>query len=105
MAKSQKYDGVIDAVHFQPDGSVKWVRAYLRRGPTWSDRTLIPRAELIARLKAGKTFVFGRRMLQMASTFEVTGQLRLLESNGMPVLVTGETAQAQADTLPGVPVV
>ena len=29
---NKKYDGVIEAVHYAPDGQVEWVRAYLRRG-------------------------------------------------------------------------
>jgi len=36
MAKP-KYDTVVEAVHYQPDGQVAWVRAYQRRGPTFTD--------------------------------------------------------------------
>ena len=52
MAKV-KYDGVIEAVHYAADGQVEWVRAYLRRGPAFSDRIMLDRQTLIEDLKAG----------------------------------------------------
>ena len=42
MAKI-KYDGVITAVHFNPDKQVDWVRAFLRCGPQFSDRIMLDR--------------------------------------------------------------
>lgn len=53
MAK-QKFDGVIDAVHYNPDGQVKWVRAYLRRGATFTDNLLIQRQDLVEEIRSGK---------------------------------------------------
>ena len=50
------FDGVIEAVRYKPDGQVDWVRAYLRRGPTFSDRIMINRATLIENLKSGKRY-------------------------------------------------
>jgi len=101
MAKP-KIDGVIEAVRYKPDGQILWVRAYLRRGPTYSDRILLDRQELIELLKSGKSFVSGARVELMASTFQVGQPVRLLENNGQEVLVTDETQSSQ-DRLEGVP--
>jgi len=103
MAKP-KYDGVVEAVHYQPDGQVAWVRAYLRRGPTFSDRILLDRERLIGDLKSGKRYLVGKRIPLMASTFDVTNPLRIAEVDGQEVLVTGDL-QVRQDRLEGVPVV
>ncbi len=66
---AKKIDGVIEAVRYAPDGKVEFVRAYLRRGPTWSDRMLIRREDLIAMLKTGKSMSAGQRIEYMASDF------------------------------------
>jgi len=101
MAKP-KYDGVIEAVRYKPEGKVDWVRAYLKRGPTFSDHVLIQRQALIDMLKSGKKFMAGRRVLQKASTFEVTEAVRILEKNGRSILVTG-VDNADQDHLADVP--
>jgi hypothetical protein len=103
MAKP-KYDTVVEAVHYQPDGQVDWVRVYDRRGPTFSDWLILNRAELVNSIKAGKRVVTGRRVQQMASTFEVDDKLRLVQSSGGEVLVAGN-GEAAKDHLPGVPMV
>jgi hypothetical protein len=103
MAKP-KYDGVVEAVHYQPDGQVAWVRAYLRRGPTFSDRILLDREKLIGDLKAGKRYRAGKRIPLMASTFEVSDPLRIVEVDGQEVLATGDVHVGR-DRLEGVPVI
>ena len=103
MAK-QKLDGVIQAVHYQADGQVAWVRAYLRRGPTFSDLILLDRSTLIAQLKSGKRYYSGQRVLQMASTFDIAEPLQLIEKDGKQILVVGNQA-VERDQLAGVPVV
>jgi len=103
MAKP-KFDGIVEAVHYKPDGQVKWVRAYLRLGPTFSDRLLIDRQELVDQLKAGKSFLAGKRIERMASTLETSVPLRLVQKDGRDILVTGET-QSDRDRLEGVPLV
>lgn len=103
MAK-QKYDGVIEAVHYAPDGCIEWVRAYERRGPTFSDYVLLPRQALIERLKAGKRILVGKRLIHLASTFEVTQPVHLVQNDGQEVVVVGE-AQDSLDHLEGVPVI
>jgi hypothetical protein len=101
MAK-QKFDGLVEAVRYGPDGQVVWVRAYMRRGPTFSDWVLLDRQMLISKLKDGKKFVIGSRLEQMASTFEVTGDVRLANQNGREIIVSGNTA-GQGDHLEGAP--
>ena len=102
MAKP-KIDGVIEAVRYNPDGRINWVRAYLRRGPTYSDRILLDRQKLIGLLKSGKSIVSGVRVEQMASTFQLGKPVRLLQNNGQEILVTGEV-QSNQDRLEGVPI-
>ena len=101
MAKL-KYDGVIEAVRYRSEGKVDWVRAYLRRGPAFSDHVLLQRQSLIDMIKQGKQFVTGSRIKYFASTFEVSAPVRVLEKNGKPYLITGEYDPDQ-DSLPGVP--
>lgn len=101
MAKV-KFDGIIEGVRYNPDGQIAWVRLYQRRGPTFSDREIWDRQNLIATLKSGKRIVFGERQPLMASTFNVRGELRLVQHRGQDVLVTGE-AQSEHDLLSGVP--
>ena len=103
MAKP-KYDGVIEAVRYKPEGRVEWVRAYLRRGPTFSDHVLLQRQALIELLKSGKRFMTGRRVELRGSTFEVVEPVQVLEKNGRSVLVTGNIKSDQ-DNLKGVPLI
>jgi hypothetical protein len=102
MAKP-KIDGVIEAVRYDPDGKIKWVRAYLRRGPTYSDRVLIDRQTLIEHLKSGKSFMSGQRVERMASTFELGKPVRLYQNNGQEIVVT-DGVQSNQDRLEDVPI-
>ena len=107
MAKV-KYDGVIEAVRYAPDGRITVVRAYERRGPTFSDRVLISREELVRRLQSGKRFVSGERRLLLASTFNVASHIRLVEKDGQKYLATADAPAASgsnvgSDSLLGVP--
>jgi hypothetical protein len=103
MAKA-KFDGIVEAVHYNPDGKVKWVRAYLRRGQTFSDIVLLDRQTLADQLKSGKRFMAGRRIPLQASTFEVTKTIHWIQQDKQEVLVTGEIT-ANKDCLEGVPVI
>jgi hypothetical protein len=105
MAKP-KFDGVVEAVHYGPEGRVDWVRTYLRRGPTFSDYILLDRQTLIEHLRAGKKYVAGKRIPQLASTFEVTSPIRLIQKDGEDLLVSGDIqADAEKDHLENVPVI
>ncbi len=98
-----KFDVVVEAVHYGPDGQVDWVRVYERRGDTFTDLVLIRREALVERLKAGEVFIAGRRISQMASTFEVSTPLRLVHKNGQDLIVT-QSGQPTRDDLAGVPI-
>lgn len=102
MAK-QKIDGVIEAVHYRPDGQVDWVRAYLRRGSAWSDRVILSRSELIAQIKAGKKMMLGQRVPFMAGTFDVSAPVQVLGRDGQEVLST-TSAAPERDLLEGAPI-
>jgi len=80
------FDGMIEAVRYSPDGTLQVARIYERRGPTWSDRVLITREEMIRRMKAGQKFVTGQRIERLASTFEVKSTVRLTSLDGVEAL-------------------
>jgi hypothetical protein len=65
---------------------------------------MLDRETLVARLKDGKRYVTGKRIPYLASTFDVTEALRLVNKDGEEVLVTGDR-QAQTDNLEGVPII
>lgn len=98
-----KYDGVVDAVHYAPDGNVAWVRAYERRGSTWSDHVLLDREALIYRLKSGKRFFAGNRVEFEGGEFEVGPRITLQESAAGPLLTTDHSA-SDHDSLAPIPV-
>jgi len=100
----KKVDGVVEAVHYGKDGQIIWVRAYERRGPTFSDVTLLDRNSLIERLKSGKRFFTGQRIPYKASNFTLDQPFHLIQKNGTQILVTGDT-QADHDFLGGTPVI
>ncbi|MCS6994388.1 MAG: hypothetical protein N2117_15810 [Anaerolineales bacterium] len=93
-----RFDGVIEAVRYAPDGKIEFVRAYERRGAAFSDHVLIQRDALIERLKQGKKFVTGRRKANLGGMFEV----------GASVLLSGDSVTTrpgvQGDFLEDVPV-
>lgn len=91
MAK--KFDGVIEAVRYNPDGQVALVRAYVLRGVTYSDRVLLDRESLVERLKAGKKFTTGQRKEFLGSTFEFGKPVKIVSINGKDYLSTQDGAQ------------
>jgi hypothetical protein len=90
MAK--KIDGVIEAVRYNPDGQIALVRAYERRGVTFSDRVLLDRATLLERLKQGKKFSTGQRKEFWASTFDLGKAVKTMGKNGQEVITTRDDA-------------
>ena len=101
---SKKPDGVVEVVHYGPDGQVAWVRAYERRGPTYTDQRLLTRAELVERLKAGKRFFAGWRIPYRASTFHTHAAVRLHEHGGRELLLTDDHP-TDRDDLTGIPII
>ena len=86
MAK--KFDGVIEAVHYK-NGQIEAVRAFERRGAAFSDRVMIPRHELLERLKKGKKYVIGKRKEFLAGSFEVQDKpLQVLKRDGKEIIST-----------------
>jgi hypothetical protein len=99
MAK--KIDGVVEAVRYR-NGQIVTVRAYERRGATFSDRVLIERKDLLERIKNGKRFVTGSRREFLAGTFEQGKPLLLASRDGKDFISTREGADR--DELEHVPV-
>jgi len=90
MAK--KFDGVIEAVRYK-NGQIMAVRAFERRGATFSDHVLIDRKELLERLKKGQNYVIGKRKELLAGTFEVLGKpVRVLNHDGKEIISTRPNA-------------
>ena len=103
MAK-EKYDAVLQAVHYKPDGQVDWARTYQRRGPIWSDYVIKDRQGLIDDLNSGRRYMVGQRVPYMAGTFEVSEPLRYVKTDGDGALVAGDS-NGTKDHLEGVPVI
>lgn len=100
MAK--KFDGVIEAVRYNPEGQIALVRAYVLRGVTYSDRVLLNRDTLLARLKQGKKFTTGQRKEFWGSTFELGKAVKALSKDGKDFLTTRDDA-TQRDELEETP--
>jgi hypothetical protein len=98
------YDGVIEAVHYAPDGQIAWVRAYERRGAAFSDHVLINRERLIEKLQHGKCFMLGKRIERQAGTFEVSVAVRLV-GHGEAIVLVSDHIRHECDHLEGVSVV
>jgi hypothetical protein len=98
-----KFDYLVEAMHYSPTGELEKIRLYERRGPSFSDRIIINRDELIHYLVAGKKVAAGNRVSLMASTFNQTGEIQISGSKEDPVLVMGGEI-ASKDSLSGIPV-
>ena len=99
MAK--KFDGVIEAVHYK-NGQIVNVRAYERRGATFSDSVLIDRKDLLERIKSGKQFVVGARKEYWAGTFDEGKTIRIVTRDGKEFIST--RAEADHDEVEAAPV-
>jgi len=97
---SKKLDGVIEAVRFK-NGQIQFVRAYERRGFTFSDWVVLDRKSLLERLQKGKKFVTGSREDLMASTFKTEKPVILVKENGHEYIATRENTKH--DELENVP--
>lgn len=98
-----KYDGVIEAVRYTPGGTIKQVRAYQRRGPTFSDHVLLDRDTLLQQLTDGKRYYTGQRLKYLGSEFELGRQVMLVDKNANSTIVTEGINQVDVDKLEGVP--
>lgn len=100
MAK--KFDGVIEAVRYNPDGRIALARAYVLRGVTYSDRVLLDRDTLVERLKEGKRFTTGQRKEFLASTFDFGKTVKVVDRDGKDFLTTRDDTP-QRDEFEGTP--
>lgn len=98
-----KFDGVIEAVRCAPDGQVQMVRLYERRGATFSDRVLVQRSDLVARMKSGQRFVTGQRQPYLGSTFSAGKPLRLVKTAAGEFLTIGTAAPTGQDDVQDTP--
>jgi hypothetical protein len=98
-----KFDYLIEAIHYSPDGVLEKVRLYEKRGPSFSDRVMMNRDQLIHILRTGKKVVTGSRQAYLGSTFTLTGEIQLSGSKDVPTIVLGEEPSRQ-DSLAGLPI-
>jgi hypothetical protein len=103
MAKP-KYDGVVQAVRYDDKGNVLWVRAFLRRGPIWSDHIQLDRNDLIDKINSGMTIMTGERLPYYGSTFETSTPVKVVKINSHEILIAGDV-QGESDCLEGVPLI
>jgi hypothetical protein len=96
-----KFDGVIEAVRYK-GGKIEVVRAYERRGATFSDCVVLNRKTLVERVQQGKRFVIGQRKEFMASTFEVGPSVKLIGKNSEQIVTTRDSSER--DELEGAPI-
>ncbi len=97
----KKFDGVIEAVRYTRNGQIEFVRAYERRGATFSDRVLLDRKTLLERIKSKKKFVTGERKELNASTFAPDRDVQLVKNGDKEWIAT--RVDASRDELEGVP--
>jgi hypothetical protein len=83
----KKFDGVIEAARYK-NGQIVYVRAYERRGVTFSDSFLLDRKSLLERLGKGQRFVTGQRQSSLAGTFVTWKPLKVVNVNGRQVVTT-----------------
>jgi hypothetical protein len=86
---AKKYDGIIEAVRYK-NGHIVTVRAYERRGASFSDRVLIERKDLLERIKSGKKFLTGTRKEFWAGTFDEGKPVQLVSHDGKEFIATRE---------------
>jgi uncharacterized protein YjhX (UPF0386 family) len=89
MAKN--IDGIIEAVRYK-NGHLLSVRAYERRGATYSDCVVLDRKTLLERLQKGQQYMTGSREEFRASTFKVGRAVRLVKQEGREIIATRENA-------------
>jgi len=88
---SKQIDGVIEAARYK-NGQITLVRAYERRGATFSDHVLVDRKTLLERLQKGKQYVTGTREELRASTFSLGKSVKIVKQNDRELLTTSENA-------------
>ncbi|MBL7164655.1 MAG: hypothetical protein ISS57_18865 [Anaerolineales bacterium] len=103
MIKKKKFDGVIEAAHYAPNGQIEWVRAYERTGFVFTDWLKLDRPTLVGRLRDGARFYTGQRKAYLGNDFDIAEAVRLEGVEYSEIVVAGE-AKGEQDHLEGVPV-
>ena len=88
---ANKFDGIIEAARYK-NGQITVVRAYERRGATFSDRVLINRKDLLERIQNGKQFLTGVRKEFWAGTFEAGKSVKVVSSDGKDFISTRDAS-------------
>jgi hypothetical protein len=88
---SKKIDGIIEAARYK-NGQITLVRAYERRGATFSDRVLVDRKTLLERLQKGKQYITGTREDLKASTFKIGKPVMIVKQDDRELLATHDNA-------------
>jgi hypothetical protein len=104
MIKAKKYDGVIEAVRYTPEGQIDWVRAYERRGFVFTDWLKLNRQALKERLQNGARFYIGRRKAYYGNDFDITEVVLLVGDENNEIIVAGN-AQSEKDYLAETPII
>ncbi|MFL7891308.1 MAG: hypothetical protein AB8I56_04515 [Anaerolineales bacterium] len=103
MAKID-YDGVIQAVHYDDQGKIGWVRAFLRRGAVWTDFVKLQRGELVEKINSGARIRTGERLHYLGATFKTSYPVELVKANSHEVILAGDK-KSEKDYLEGVPLI
>jgi hypothetical protein len=98
MARA-KFDIVIEAVRYAPDGKIEMARAFKRRGPTYSDHVLISRENLFENIKAGKKCIIGQRKEFLGSSFVPEKSVQIVGD-----FITTNKTNAEKDYLENTPI-
>jgi hypothetical protein len=85
--ESRKIDVVLVAARYTSKGDrVRVAKGYIRRGPIWGDLKLLPRKELVERMKSGERIVVGEHA-EVPGSFHTIAKVRLAEESGGEKLV------------------
>ena len=104
MIRKKSFDGVIVAARYTSEGEIKWVRAFERHGFVFSDRIIMDRSTLEEKLRAGKKFKTGERLVYQGNDFDVWEDIKLLEQDEASVIVAGDTS-SKKDFLGDLPII
>jgi len=88
-----KADLIIEAVHHKRNGQIDFVRAYQKRGATYSDCLLVKRQELLELLVLGMRVVTGQRIPLLGTVFLELAPVMLLTINNKQTIATGGSTE------------
>ncbi len=103
--RKQKIDGVMECVRYKPNGEVEWVRAYERRGATYSDHLLLKRETLIEKTQIRQKIYGGEPHFTDGEHLRCNlARSPVPKQEIREVLVTGDI-QSNQDRLEGIPII